>query len=79
MTLQGGNCNFNLRTLGILNRLGWPVGGLIPGRPGLEFGIWESAVPAKVASFQGALGGGIGIGIYGNFEFARRERRLHVH
>ena len=50
MTLQGGDCNFNLRTLGILNLLArWgPLGGA-----GLEFGIWELAVPAKVASLQG--------------------------
>ena len=62
MTLQGGDCNVNLRTLGILNlEARWgPLGGA-----GLEFGIWELAVPAKVASLQGALGAGIGIGNLG--------------
>ena len=38
VTLQGGKCNFNLRTLGILNLLA-----LGPLGPGLDFGIWELA------------------------------------
>ena len=38
VTLQGGNCNFNLWTLGILNLLALGALG-----PGLDFGIWELA------------------------------------
>ena len=43
MTLQGGKCNFNLRTLGILNLLA-----LGPLGPGLDFGIWELAKVKRV-------------------------------
>ena len=39
VTLQGGDCNFNLRTLGILNLLALGALG-----PGLDFGIWERSV-----------------------------------
>ena len=38
VTLQGGKCNFNLWTLGILNLLALGALG-----PGLDFGIWELA------------------------------------
>jgi hypothetical protein len=36
VTLQGGKCNFNLRTLGILNLLALGALG-----PGLEHGSWN--------------------------------------
>ena len=66
VTLQGGDCNFNLRTLGILNLLAL---GAFGGRDwNLEFGkYFEFARSAGgrdwnlgISSLQGALGAGIG-------------------
>ena len=65
VTLQGGDCNFNLRTLGILNLLAL---GAFGGRDwNLEFGNFEFARSAGgrdwnlgISSLQGALGAGIG-------------------
>ena len=58
VTLQWGKCNFNLRTLGILNLLA--LGAL-----GAGIGFWNQGISQGIASLQGALGAGSGIGNFG--------------
>ena len=58
---QGGKCNFNLWTLGILNLLALALGGL-----GAGIGFWNLGISQGIASLQEALGAGIGsIGNFG--------------
>ena len=54
-----GFCNFNLRTLGILNLLGLGLGGLCA--LGAGIGIRNLGIGQGSDSLQGALGAGIGI------------------